>query len=64
MASTISLLKNKLTIPLSDSLTKEDREEKDEFDYMGIEETAFNIKRLWFAPPTSFRFLPSIKRYF
>lgn len=62
MINTTLLLKNDLA-PLEKS-PKLSAEEKRQVDYIGIMETAFNIERTWFAPPTVFRLLPRVKRYF
>ena len=60
--NTISLLKSNLAVIKGG--TRLSREEKRQMDYMGIEKTALNIERTWFAPPTVFRLLPSVMRYF
>jgi len=60
MAQTIELLKSNLAFGIKGKLSVE---EKRRMDYMGISETAFNINRVWFAPPTAFRMLPSVKKY-
>lgn len=62
MINTGLLLKNNLA-PMENRL-KLNEEEKRQMDYMGVAEIAFNIERAWFAPPTAFRLLPSIKRFF
>lgn len=61
LAHMIMLLKNGLDAPGANQ--KLSREEKETADYINISETAFNINRMWFAPPTAFRLLPSVERY-
>lgn len=62
MINTTLLLKNNLAPPKK--VLKLNPEEKKQMDYLGVTETAFNIERTWFAPPTVFRLLPSVMRYF
>jgi len=62
LLNTTELLRNKLALPKN--IANLSAQEKQELDYMGIKETAFDIERTCFAPPTVFRLLPSVKRYF
>ena len=57
---TYELLNNNLEIKYDKKFTKEQKT----FLATGIEEKAVNIYRLWFAPPTAFRFLPRALKYF
>jgi len=55
LAITINLLKNNFEIK---------RDFEAERKFLDIGDIAFDIRYIWFAPPTSFRFLDSIYRYF
>jgi len=55
LAITINLLKNNLSI---------ERDFKSERKFLDIGDIAYDIRYIWFAPSTSFRFLDSIYRYF
>lgn len=62
LMNTVALLKKDLAV--SADYTNSSAEEKRLGEYMGIENIVFNIERIWFAPPTVFRFLPRVMRYF
>ncbi|MDI6592104.1 MAG: hypothetical protein QME61_04230 [Patescibacteria group bacterium] len=55
LAVTINLLKNNLKIK---------RNLKAEKEFLDIGDIAYDIRYIWFAPSTSFRFLKSLYRYF
>lgn len=55
LAITINLLKNNLNI---------ERDFEAERKFLDISDIAYDIRYIWFAPSTSFRFLDSIYRYF
>src|SRR3989344_869442 len=56
---TYELLNNNLKIKYDQGFTKEQKR----FLAAGIEKKATDIYRLWFAPPTAFRFLPRALKY-
>ncbi|MCX6741488.1 MAG: hypothetical protein NTY61_03775, partial [Candidatus Parcubacteria bacterium] len=57
LMTTCQLLKNDLKIPLPSKITSKQKK----FLATGIEEKVTDIYRLWFSPPTAFRFLPQVR---
>ena len=62
LINTTMLLKNDLAVFVDN--TKLSAEEKRRMNYMSVGEIALNIECVWFAPPTVFRLLPRVTRYF
>lgn len=58
----VNLLKNDLSVSID--YTGVSTEEKRQSEYMDVGDIVFDIERLWFAPPTVFRLLPRVTRYF